>query len=673
MSGYSKYQISKILVDSASYALNAGSGSSSGSTSPGGSNSQIQYNNSGSFGGLSILTYNGSQIIATNINATGSFSGSFNGNISNAVSSSYALTASFALNSGPSISSSYASTSSLSQTSSYSLSSSYSTTSSYSLNSRAGGSNIQVQYNKSNILTGSKNLIFDDNLNILLISGSFKSGYLNETYSSASHAEGYSNYAGVNAYEAESIISGNFTLKSSYGNISSDYPISSQLYFNDLSFDAFYLTKVFIIASSSFSGTNTQLQITDTTINGTGAYVFNLDNSTTWNGDVITGFYSHAEGINTRAIGNYSHAEGENSEAVGNSSHAEGFGSTSEGIYSHAEGVGTHPKGEGSHTEGTNTTAIGNYSHAEGVNTVSYGDYSHAEGNGTISSGSYQKSIGWYNTLNNTSSILIIGNGINNSSRSDLALFNSESILFNKPLTASLFGTASYALNTSPTISSSYALTSSYALNSSFSISSSYSETASISVSSSYLINNPTPPYDISYYKITGSSQDRWYGNNLTGFAFSTSTLTIGRISYIPIVISKNIIINRIAITITAGATGSARLGIYNSNNCFPSTLLGDYGTVVTTNPSTNLSISISQSLNAGLYFVAIVSDATPTLRAVPTTAVANFFGTTNNLSTGIASFITSASSFSALTSDASGGSFTLQTAVIPYVAYRIS
>ena len=70
--------------------INASGG---GSTSPGGSNTQIQYNNAGAFGGVSNLTWNG-----TTLSATGSFTGSFTGSLLG--TSSYALTASYALNSG---------------------------------------------------------------------------------------------------------------------------------------------------------------------------------------------------------------------------------------------------------------------------------------------------------------------------------------------------------------------------------------------------------------------------------------------------------------------------------------------------------------------------------------------------------------------------------------------
>jgi hypothetical protein len=80
-----------LAVDSSGNIITAaGTG---GSTTPGGSNTQIQYNNSNTFGGVPTLTYDG-----TLLRATGSFTGSFTGSLQG--TSSFATTASFALNSG---------------------------------------------------------------------------------------------------------------------------------------------------------------------------------------------------------------------------------------------------------------------------------------------------------------------------------------------------------------------------------------------------------------------------------------------------------------------------------------------------------------------------------------------------------------------------------------------
>jgi hypothetical protein len=78
------------------YGLASGSG---GTGTPGGSDTQIQYNNAGAFGGVSNLTWNG-----TTLRATGSFTGSFRGNLigsaSVATSASFAVSASWAPGSG---------------------------------------------------------------------------------------------------------------------------------------------------------------------------------------------------------------------------------------------------------------------------------------------------------------------------------------------------------------------------------------------------------------------------------------------------------------------------------------------------------------------------------------------------------------------------------------------
>ena len=65
-------------------------GGGGGSTTPGGSNGQIQYNNAGAFGGVDKLTYDGTNLIGTG-SFTGSFTGQFNGSITTALTASHAV------------------------------------------------------------------------------------------------------------------------------------------------------------------------------------------------------------------------------------------------------------------------------------------------------------------------------------------------------------------------------------------------------------------------------------------------------------------------------------------------------------------------------------------------------------------------------------------------------
>jgi len=96
---------------------------------------------------------------------------------------------------------------------------------------------------------------------------------------------------------------------------------------------------------------------------------------------------------------------GDSNVTVGDFSHAEGFNTVTSGAYSHAEGY--------------NSITYGNSSHAEGFSTITIGNYSHAEGNNTIASGSFQHVTGKYNIHGDTTSLFIVGGGLNTSSRKD--------------------------------------------------------------------------------------------------------------------------------------------------------------------------------------------------------------------------------------------------------------
>jgi hypothetical protein len=215
-----------------------------------------------------------------------------------------------------------------------------------------------------------------------------------------SHAEGNTTKTGTqNAYYAESVVSGVITLSGSYSNISGQFGIDNRLYLYDEPFDNNYSRVIFIISQSYYSDPNTIIELYDTSVNTTTAYVGDVNYGIpNWTGDqtipgdyshtegnstITIGLHSHAEGDNTQAIGYTSHAEGENTQAIGARSHAEGGSTYAIGDYSHAEGESSQTIGIYSHAEGTNAQAIGYYSHAEGENTQAIGPSSHAEGSNT--------------------------------------------------------------------------------------------------------------------------------------------------------------------------------------------------------------------------------------------------------------------------------------------------
>ena len=120
-----------------------------------------------------------------------------------------------------------------------------------------------------------------------------------------------------------------------------------------------------------------------TSVNQYGSVLGEVFNN--YNNNAANGFYSHAEGSDTKASGSCSHAEGEKTTASGDYSHAEGWTTIASEQYSHAEGDSTEATGYCSHAEGSDAKASGQYSHAEGYYTLASSKYQHVQGKFNIS------------------------------------------------------------------------------------------------------------------------------------------------------------------------------------------------------------------------------------------------------------------------------------------------
>lgn len=109
-----------------------------------------------------------------------------------------------------------------------------------------------------------------------------------------------------------------------------------------------------------------------------------------------------------------------------------------------------------------------------------------------------------------------------------------------------------------------------------------------------------------------------------TSAALTTRTLVANTLYAIPLVVGAPGTATRIGIEVSTGSAGNARLGIYNNNvgAAQPGTLLLDAGTIVTTTPAF-LEIVISLSLEPGKYWLVLVTNATPGVRALSATGVA--------------------------------------------------
>ena len=130
------------------------------------------------------------------------------------------------------------------------------------------------------------------------------------------------------------------------------------------------------------------------------------------------GTAAYAHGVSTTANGNWSRAEGNSSttNASAAASHAEGLSSTvgENGSYAHAEGESTLANARACHAEGKSTAAVEEYAHAEGI--------------GTVASGSGQHVGGKYNLHGNTTSLFVIGNGVDTNNRSDIFRVNQTDV-----------------------------------------------------------------------------------------------------------------------------------------------------------------------------------------------------------------------------------------------------
>jgi hypothetical protein len=346
--------------------------------------------------------------------------------------------------------------------------------------STPGGPFSSIQYNDAGTLNGDSNLLWDNNTGTVLLSGSLINGFNSTASGLYSHAEGQNTTA-----------SGNYSHAEGRSNIA-------------------------YAQGSHAEGLST----------------------------TASGSWSHTEGIETITYGQVSHAEGVQTKAYGVGSHAEGTITVASGGYSHAEGNNTISSGSYSHAEGDTTTANGIGSHTEGLSTIANGSYSHAEGYGTITSASYQHAQGMYNITSSIDGAFILGNGTDDSNRSNLifaagtevqitgSLNTSGSVFFPTLVTSStavsnvvmygtngqLFITASSAIGGGGGISGDYVTTASFNAYTGSSISQ-FAGTASFAQTASYVVTAQTASYVLSASYALSSSQSQTASSILGGKA----------------------------------------------------------------------------------------------------------------------------------------------------------
>lgn len=145
---------------------------------------------------------------------------------------------------------------------------------------------------------------------------------------------------------------------------------------------------------------------------------------------------------------------------------------------------------------------------------------------------------------------------------------------------------------------------------------------------------------DICFFRKEGTTTlERWYTSATTVHATGTTALGSNFLRATPFVVPKTITLDRIGMEITgAGTAGSfVRLGIYSTTDNLPYGLVLDAGTIAG-DSATFQSISINQTLTAGLYWLTYVhnSAASITFRTIlVNTGVPSILGVTESLGSG--------------------------------------
>jgi len=193
--------------------------------------------------------------------------------------------------------------------------------------------------------------------------GSHAEGYSTTTIGDYSHAEGYVSKTGFYALGINNMTSTLIT-------ISNNFDYSSYFTGDTIVTDVGVFTYTSTAYDTPFPGDFTIYISNNYDAITTGTRVAPIEYMNNSAFDDITngkgGWYSHAEGQYTQAVGYASHAEGNSTTALGNYSHAEGSGTTTIGNSSHAGGYSSEAFGKYSFVHGEN-------SKASNTNTVVFG------------------------------------------------------------------------------------------------------------------------------------------------------------------------------------------------------------------------------------------------------------------------------------------------------------
>jgi hypothetical protein len=180
----------------------------------------------------------------------------------------------------------------------------------------------------------------------------------------------------------------------------------------------------------------------------------------------------------------------------------------------------------------------------------------------------------------------------------------------------------------------------------------------------------------VSAYRSTGATLNRWYSSPQTGTGLTTASLIANRVYAIPFIVAKQVTCDRIGLQVTNGtASSTVRLAIYQDDgNLYPNALVADFGTVSTASNGVQ-TITISQTLSPGLYWLACVSGLTPILRGFAVAGMVPLLGLPSTFGTalGLGWSVTDTGAITQMPAVFPAGAVVITNVPIPYVAVRLS
>jgi hypothetical protein len=146
------------------------------------------------------------------------------------------------------------------------------------------------------------------------------------------------------------------------------------------------------------------------------------------------------------------------------------------------------------------------------------------------------------------------------------------------------------------------------------------------------IIHNSNP--DISYYRATGTTRNRWYTSATTGTAAGAATMVASTIYATPFNVPKTVFVDQMAIRVTTASGTNCHLGIYDDVNLYPNNLIINAGNVssATTGVKT---LGVNKVLVGNtLYWLVVSCDTTPALRGFAVATMIPLLGLDSGLGT---------------------------------------